>query len=325
MIAGPQTAPAPMASPDAASAGVTFSVIIVNWNVQRLLAACLESLYAHVHDVDFEVVVVDNASSDGSVAMLRARYPQVRLIANVDNVGFAAGINRGVAASTGAYLWLLNPDTEITEDVPARLRTALDTLPNAAIVGPRLVDGAGTAAHGAGGRFPGVRSILNTAAFAYKVFPGRAWSRGIWLAEDERTTRRIDWVSGAAMMVRREVFEAVGGFDERYFLLCEDIDLCYRARRKGFVTYFVPETTVIHHEGSSIDKQDEQLLLSKSASLQVYLRAHHGLLAAFLLGLPLKANYLFRFAVAGVAYLGNRSEANRKRFLLVRRHFRIMS
>lgn len=302
-----------------------LSIIIVNWNVAPLLAACLDSLHACMPDVSYEVVVVDNASSDGSVEMLRERFAGVRLIANTDNVGFAGAVNQGVRASGGRFLWLLNPDTELTEDSYTTLRAALDLDPQAGIAGPRLVDTHGIAAMGAGGRFPGMRSILNTALFAHRLLPRTRAAQGLWLSFDERAPRRIDWVSGAAMLMRRETFDSLDGFDERFFLLCEDIDFCRRALDRGWHTRYIPQTTVIHHEGRSIEQQDDELLSKRQASLRAYLEKRSGATRADLLMLPLKASYLVRLAIAHARYTTHRSERNEKRLMLVRKHLKTMS
>lgn len=302
-----------------------LSIVIVSWNVAPLLAACLDSITAWMPDISYEVVVVDNASSDGSVEMLRTRFPAVTVIASDENLGFAGGVNRGVRACRGTFVWLLNPDTELMADSYTVLRSSLDSDRRVGIAGPRLIDTHGVAAMGAGGRFPGARSILNTAVFAHRLLPRARLARGLWLSFDERAPRRIDWVSGAAMLFRRETFDSVNGFDERFFLLCEDIDFCRRACDLGWQTRYVPETTVIHHEGSSIAQQDDELLGKRQASLRSYLGKRFGTTRAALLMLPLKASYLLRLMIAHARYTTNRSERNQKRLMLVRKHFKTMS
>ncbi|HEX9094052.1 MAG TPA: glycosyltransferase family 2 protein [Coriobacteriia bacterium] len=302
-----------------------LSIVIVSWNVATLLAACLDSIRTSLDGVDLEIVVVDNASSDGSTGLLRDVYPAVRLIANTTNVGFAAAVNQGARECRGRYLWLLNPDTEITKDSYARLRGALEADPSAGIAGPRLVDRHGKAAMGAGGRFPGAGAILNTSLFTYRLLPRARWARGMWLSRDESVTRRIDWVSGAAMLVRRDAFDALGGLDQRFFLLCEDMDFCRRALDAGWTTWYVPETTVLHHEGASMEQQDDDSLLARQASLVSYLEARHRPAVAAWLSAPLRVSYLVRMVVAGLRYAASRSDVDRKRLLLVRKHLRTMS
>ncbi len=302
-----------------------LSVVVVSWNVAELLRECLVSLEQHLATHEVETIVVDNASSDATVRMLCSEFPQVRVIANEGNVGFAAAANQGVRASGGRLVLLLNPDARLTEDSFARLCDALEGHAGAGVAGPRLVDGAGRPALGAGGSFPTPATVLATALGLHRLFPRSRWSRGICLSRDEPERREIDWVSGACMLVRREVLSDVGGFDERFFLLCEDVDFCRRAREVGWTTLYVPETTVVHHEGSSIGRQDDELLLANAGSLRAYLAARHGRLASALILLPLRLNYTAKLAVLGASYLVRRTPAGRHRLLLVRKHLRILA
>lgn len=208
------------------------SVVIVNWNAGPALAACVDSVVAecgHARDV----VLVDNASSDGSATAARARHPELRLIEPGTNLGFAAGANRGAAAADGDVVVFLNPDARIVRGAIGTLVGALLATPGAGIAGGGLVDERGRWQPGAARFAPVAHLLLDTT-------PGRLAARR------RRSPHRVDWVYGTFMAVRRELFRQLGGFDERYFLYGEDLDLCHRAARLGVRTVHVPAACAIH-------------------------------------------------------------------------------
>jgi N-acetylglucosaminyl-diphospho-decaprenol L-rhamnosyltransferase len=210
---------------------VTVSVIIVNWNAGQALDACLASLAAGGSEP--EVIVVDNASSDGSAAAGRARHPRVRLLETGANLGFAAGANRGAEAARGDVLVFLNPDARVMPGALAALVAALEGAPGAGIAGGGLV-------HEGGGWQPGAARFGPLAHLLLDTTPGRLGARL------RRAPHRVDWVYGTFMAVRRDLFRQLGGFDPRYFLYGEDLDLCYRAARVGVRTIHVPAARAVH-------------------------------------------------------------------------------
>jgi GT2 family glycosyltransferase len=211
---------------------VTVSVIIVNWNTGATLDACLASCVADGNG-DLEILVVDNASSDGSAAAARARHPRVRLIETGANLGFAAGANRGAAAASGDVLVFLNPDARLLPGAVGLLVDALLLVPGAGIAGGALIDERGRW-QPAWARFdPLAHLLLDTT-------PGRIASRF------RREPHRVDWVYGTLMAVRRDLFRQLGGFDARYFVYGEDLDLCYRAAQLGARTIHVPGARAVH-------------------------------------------------------------------------------
>ena len=211
---------------------MTVSVIIVNWNAGHALDACLASL-ATGGVSEAEVIVVDNASSDGSGHAVGARHPRVRLIETGANLGFAAGANRGAETASGDVLVFLNPDARVVPGALATLLGALADTPGAGIAGGGL-RGEGGEWQPAAARFgPLAHLLLDTTL-------GRLGARR------QRTPRRVDWVYGTFMAVRRELFHQLGGFDARYFLYGEDLDLCYRAARLGASTIHVPAACAVH-------------------------------------------------------------------------------
>ena len=227
----------------------SLSTVIVTFNSAATLPACLDSLRAHAPAASREIVVVDNASQDGTAAVVTRDWPLVRLLPMTSNLGFAAANNRGIRATTGDWLLLLNPDAVVTPGAIDRLMAALDGDATAAIAGPRIVDAAGRAELSFG---PHISPWSET----WQKLRGRGHAHGWPLIAGvvERDTQRPqhpDWVSGACWLARRAVLEAVGLFDERFFLYTEDVDLCARVRSAGHRVAFVPAAVIHHARGAS--------------------------------------------------------------------------
>ncbi|MCE3266946.1 MAG: wbbL [Solirubrobacterales bacterium] len=221
-----------------------LDVVIVSYRCRELLRGCLDALRAHPPHVGMSVIVVDNDSADGSAEMVRSEYPEVQLEASDRNLGFAAGTNRGARAGRAPLLLALNPDTAVTSGA---LDTALDAFsgrPEVAVVGPRLLRPDGTLDHASKRSFPTPLSALGH----FTGIGRRRGARGALAAyrAPEVESGPVDAVNGAFMLMRREAFEQAGGFDEGYWMYMEDLDLCYRLVRKGWVTWYEPAATVIH-------------------------------------------------------------------------------
>jgi GT2 family glycosyltransferase len=225
-----------------------LAVVIVTHDSRREIDACLSTLAHHAPAPETQVVVVDSGSTDGTAEHVAAHWPAVRVLAGL-NVGFAAACNRGIAATTSELILLLNPDTEVRPGSLARLVVGLEARPDAAIAGPRIVDGTGRTEISCGAMLSPVaeaRRKLLQAALAYRLPPARAW-----VERQARRGRDVDWVSGACLLVRRADAEAVGGLDERFFLYEEDVDFCAAVRARGRAVLFLPEAEVLHHRGRS--------------------------------------------------------------------------
>lgn len=230
-----------------AETNVDISIGITTWNQRELLRACLESIFKHAPRRPFEVMVVDNASADGTSEMVRTSFPQARLIANEANRGWTGGCNQVAQLSRGRYVVLLNEDTTIEEDAFGALACAMDeSSPRVGLGAPRLVwpDGARQPSCRS---FPDPWSLLLRGTFLGRVNGNAARLRRYLLEDIDLTSpSRVDWALGACLIVRREVFERVGLMDER-LAYHDDTDFCYRARRAGYETVFFPRITVVHH------------------------------------------------------------------------------
>jgi GT2 family glycosyltransferase len=254
---------------------IDLSVVIVTYNSARHIAACLASLPASLEHVAAEVIVVDNASSDGTAEAVRAAFPDVRVIAQAGNVGFAAGVNAGLAAATGRYAAWLNPDSRIESGTFRDVIDWLDAHPDTGIAGLRLIDGEGNDEPSDRG-FPSYHSALgHRYSLLTRLWPSNPFSRRYLRTRDERgLVRDADWVSGAALVHRRDVADRLGGLDPQFFMYCEDVDFCYRALQAGWRTRYLPLVTVRHEIGGSAERVKPAMIRARHASLWRYYRKH---------------------------------------------------
>lgn len=231
-----------------------LSVCIVSWNVSRDLARCLASVREAAEGLDCETFVVDNASVDGSAEMVRAQFPEVTLIANDRNVGFAAANVQAMARARGRYILLLNPDTLVPPGGLTRLVRFADEHPAAGVVGPRLVYGDGRLQYSCR-RFPTITAAVFRSTPLGALLPGNRPTT-CYLMSDWRhdEAREVDWVSGAAMLIRREAYEQVGTLDTGFFWGSEDVDYCWRMHKAGWKVLYTPEPVITHFVGRSTDR-----------------------------------------------------------------------
>jgi hypothetical protein len=226
-----------------------LAIIIVSYNSRGDLENALRALTATPANVAHEIVVVDNASSDSTPAYVREHWPQVRLIASESNLGFSQANNLGIRSTSSELVLLANPDTIITAAAVDRLVAIIDSLPEVAIVGPRIVDGQGRAELSFGAM------ISPWAELRQKILVrgnDRGWPPITALVERmTRRARRVDWVSGACLLVRRTDLDEVGGFDPRFFMYAEDVDLCAAVRARGRAVFFAADPQVVHLRGRS--------------------------------------------------------------------------
>jgi N-acetylglucosaminyl-diphospho-decaprenol L-rhamnosyltransferase len=278
-----------------------LTIVIVSWNVGELLRRCLQSILAT--ELDVEVVVVDNASIDGSPEMVRAAFPQVRLIANDENRGFTAANNQGLAVAQGRCLLLLNPDTEVVADALATMVQYLEAHPAVGALGPRLLfpDGRQQPSRR---RFPTLATALVESTVIQEWWAENRILRRYYMADTpDDAVQPVDWVVGACLLVRRDVYEQVGGLDEGFFMYSEELDWCKRIKDAGWEVVYLPTATVIHHEG----KSSEQVVPARHIRFQTskvrYFRKHHGWPQAETLRWFLLATYVYQLAREGLKWL----------------------
>jgi GT2 family glycosyltransferase len=274
------------ASPDRYEEEVV-SVIIVSWNVRDLLLSSLASLGAAPAGMQCQAIVVDNGSTDGSPDAVRESFPDVEVIANRRNLGFAAAANQGLRRARGAWVLLLNPDAQIDGPSLRAMVEFIGSCPQAGVAGAALVDPGGQSQPW-GHRFP---SLLNMFFFLSRlevVHPGRGLSRNIVpSAFDDADAVEVDWVTGACLLARREILESLGGLDEDYFIFGEDVDLCYRARQNRWRVYYLPQVRVVHRQGSSTRQVPGALEVEVFRGHLLFFRKHRNLVQRVLLSLML--------------------------------------
>jgi N-acetylglucosaminyl-diphospho-decaprenol L-rhamnosyltransferase len=237
--------------------------VVVNYNAKDYLMACLASLEREALG---PVIVVDNGSSDGSEAAVLAQYPDVKWAPTGANLGYGGGANLGAGMVDAPYLLICNPDVVVHEGAVATLRRFLDERPPVALVGPRIVDRAGSL-YPSARRFPDLlESFMH--GFLGQVWPSNPFSRRYRMNDwDHRSAREVDWVSGACFLVRRSAWEEVGGFDQDFFMYMEDVDLCLRLRNRGWAVAYEPGAEIMHVQGVSADRHPYRMLLAHHVSM----------------------------------------------------------
>ena len=259
-----------------------LSIVIVNYNVEFFLEQCLYSVRRSLQGIDGEVFVVDNNSVDGSLKMLASKFPEVKVIANKENVGFSRANNQAIRVSTGEYVLLLNPDTVVEDDTFAKCIAFMDSHPDAGGLGVKMVDGKGNF-------LPESKRGLPTPAAAFykmfgiaKLFPHSKRFAHYYLGHlSNEETNEVEILAGAFMLMRRETLDKVGLLDETFFMYGEDIDLSYRITQGGYKNYYFPETRIIHYKGESTKKTSVNYVLVFYKAMEIFAKKHFGQKRAF--------------------------------------------
>ncbi|WP_448592045.1 glycosyltransferase family 2 protein [Thermoflexus hugenholtzii] len=289
------------------------SVIVVSWNVWSWLAPCLRSIRQALGRLEGEIIVVDNASTDGTPERVREAFPEVRLLINPANRGFPAANNQGMAVARGRYFFLLNPDTVVLDQAIEDLVTFADAHPDVGVVGPQLLNPDGSV-QSSRRRFPTFWTALFESTWWQPWAPRFILAHYYVLDRPDHEIQEVDWVTGAAMLVRREVVERVGPMDEGFFMYAEELDWCRRIRQAGWRVFYYPPAKVIHYGGRSSDQVPALQHLAFQRSKIRYFRKHHGPWAAAALQAFLIAQYLWQIGVEGSkALLGHKPAMRRER------------
>jgi GT2 family glycosyltransferase len=252
------------------------SVIIVSYNIEKLIVPCLRSILRNDSNLKTEVFVVDNHSSDSTAKVVTAEFPQVHLIANHQNRGFSRANNQAITHAKGRYLFLLNPDAEVLEDGIVKMISFMDAHHETGILGPRIYN-SDLSIQGSARGFPDFSTaFFGRTSIWTRTFPKNPLSRrNVPLLQKEiDQPQNVDWVSGAAMFIRREALDQTGNFSEDYFLFWEDADLCYRMKQAGWLITYFSKASVIHHVGESVKKEQAKSIIEFHRSAYVWYRKY---------------------------------------------------
>ncbi len=266
-----------------------LSIIIVNTNEWRWLQPCLASVYKETQGISFEIIVVDNASTDGSLSSIARDFPEVKVVKNLENRGFAASNNSGIRLAHGEYVLLLNPDTEVIDKAILKAVKFLDERPEAGIVGCKLRLPDGTVQVSVRG-FPTIPNVFFESTFLYRIFPRSKRIGQYYMSYfDYNSELKVDWACGAFLLIRRAIFDTIGLLDEQFFLYSEEMDFCYRATKAGYATWYIPQAEVFHRWGG-LNAVSPRVVLWMHGSHLLYFRKHfHG---------------FSQFALVALKYLG---------------------
>lgn len=278
-----------------------LSVIIVNYNVSAFLEQALASAVKAMRGIDGEIFVVDNHSIDNSVAMVKAKFPQVKLIENENNVGFAKANNQAIRISSGEYVLLLNPDTLVEEDTFEKCLRFMDETPDCGGLGVKMVDGQGRFLPESKRGIPYPSSSFYKLFGLSKLFPKSkkfGAYHATYIGEDE--THEVEVLSGAYMMMRKAALDKVGLLDEDYFMYGEDIDLSYRILKGGYKNYYFPQTRIIHYKGESTKKGSLNYVYVFYKAMQIFARKHFSANNAKVFNVAVDAAIWFRASLAAI-------------------------
>jgi hypothetical protein len=254
-----------------------LSIVIVNWNSQEVVTECLASIYRNLNDIQFEVIVVDNNSSDNGVNVIKNRYTKVKLIENAVNVGFGKANNQGLKISKGKFVLLLNPDAVIQNRAIQNMLAFMQNDESIGAVGPKIVDDNNAV------RPEGARNYLTLAGELAQLAKWDRLRRKNSVNKFRNQLQEVEALSGSCMLMRKACLDQIGGFDEQFFLYAEDVDLCYRIKQSGWKVYYFPDATVRHRaHQSSAKAADFSPFAVSCASSYKYFKKNRGFGVAIL-------------------------------------------
>lgn len=281
-----------------------LSIILVNWNSTDFLLECLASVHHFTADISFEVIVVDNASTVQDLERLTGQFPLLKLVRSPENLGFAQANNLGFGTSSGERLLFLNPDTKLQGPAINIMFESLNSLPEAGVLGCRLLNTDSSLQTSCIQKFPTIlNQLLDVERLQLRWPDCRLWGIGP-LFRHNLTPSPVEAISGACMMVRRAVFEAVGGFSRDYFMYAEDLDLCYKVARAGFTNYYIGQATIVHHGGKSSQQRrvNQWATVMKFRAVQRFCAKTRGRAYGFCYRLAIGCSAVGRLAFIALAY-----------------------
>jgi hypothetical protein len=253
-----------------------LSVIILTHNTRELVSSCLQSVFEHTSGISFEVIVVDNASTDGTREMIARDFSSVRYLYNLKNTGFTRGNNQGIRISRGKYVLLLNSDTKVLDNALSQMVGFMDSNTDCGIMGCKLLNPDGSIQYSCR-RFPSYHTaFFNRYSILTRLFPQNRFSQSYLMSSfDHNMTREVDWVSGAALLARRKAFDEVGILDERFISYSEDVDWCYRMHDAGWKVCFYPEARIVHYIGQTTRRHMIRYTIIRHMSMYQFYRKHY--------------------------------------------------
>ncbi len=285
---------------------IDLSIIIVSYNTRKLTVACLKSILQYTKQISYEVIVVDNNSTDDSVKYLnKFNDNKIHIIENASNVGFGKANNKGIKASKGRYILFLNSDTLLKENVLEPMLNWMDMNPNIGISTCRLLN-SDLSLQGTGGYFPTLVRVfswmtiqdvplVDSVIKPFHPMKEKSFTKG---TSFYKNIRQLDWVTGAFMLVRSEVISSIKGFDEDYFMYTEEVDFCYRAKKEGWTVYYNPTWSIIHYGGASGTVTES--IRHEFHGVKLFYKKHYSKLSYVLLRLILVIGSLGRIIVFGI-------------------------
>lgn len=276
-----------------------LSIIIVNYNTKELLKQTIQSVIDNTENISYEIIVVDNASVDGSVDMVNKDYPQVKVIENTENLGFSKANNKGIKIAYGRYIMLLNSDTYVLESCLESCISYIDKYEDIGALGCKLVLANGELDHACKRGFPTPEASLYYLLKLDKLFPKVkkfGQYKMSYVSEDDIS--EVDSLTGAFMIARREVIEKIGGLDESFFMYGEDIDWCYRIREAGYKIMYYPKVKTIHYKGQSSKKKRLKTIYEFHRAMYLFYKKHYYKKYNFLVTLFVYIGIVLRLTLA---------------------------
>ena len=272
-----------------------LSIVLVCWNNKEYLSPCLESLYQSDLASQFDVIVVDNGSTDGSQEMLREKYPDVKIIQNDHNVGLGKASNQGIEATTGEFIMLLNNDTIVNKAALDSMVDLMRTQSEAGAVGCKLLNGDGSFQSGYGGFSTLLEEFLIAIQVGERIWPGYP------LQGDSDTIRAVGWMSSACLLVRRKTLDQIGLLDESYFIYGDETDLQYRMKKAGWKAYYIPDATIIHFGGRSMNRWKRRRMVYRGKML--FYKKNYGVVQTAVLRISLAILTFIKLLLWGILWL----------------------
>jgi GT2 family glycosyltransferase len=300
-----------------------LSIVIVTWNSRRDIERCLHTLARYSSGVAVEIIVFDNASTDGTAAWVTTHFPEARLISSEVNLGFARANNRAAREAEGRHLLFLNPDTWVDSDLATELVRFLDSHPQAGACAPRVLNPDGSLQRGTMRTLPTLETLFYDQTGLSRLFPGSRRFGRYWMTWwDHNDMREVEQAAGACFAIRRGLFEQIGGFDEGYFMYYEDVELCRAVMAAGWKTFFLPQARVYHVGGQSTIQAVSRNFPELHRSMYRYFRRHHGRGAAWLAKLIVGVGELGKIIVIMSLMLIERFQRRPKYWRTRREQFR---